>query len=44
MNNKKHQAITLFSLLTVIITFFISPITSFSAIVKYEKVADYISI
>ncbi|HGW6217763.1 TPA: SpaA isopeptide-forming pilin-related protein [Enterococcus faecalis] len=43
MNKKKHQAITLFSLLTVIIAFFITPITTLAATVNYEKIADYVS-
>lgn len=43
MNKKNNKAITLFSLLTVLIAFFISPITSFAATVNYEKVANYIS-
>ncbi|WP_267188597.1 hypothetical protein [Listeria seeligeri] len=43
MNKTKTKAITLFSLLTFLITFFISKITSFAATVNYEKVATYIS-
>ncbi|HFF2626188.1 TPA: SpaA isopeptide-forming pilin-related protein [Listeria monocytogenes] len=43
MNKKRTKVITLFSLLTVLIAFFISPITSFAATVNYEKVANYIS-
>ncbi|MBC1922202.1 hypothetical protein [Listeria grayi] len=43
MNKQSTKAITLFSLLIVLIAFFISPITSFAATVNYEKVANYIS-
>lgn len=43
MNKKGTQAITLFSILTVLIAFFIYPITSFAATGNYEKVANYIS-
>ncbi|EKZ0804216.1 hypothetical protein RVZ17_000899 [Listeria monocytogenes] len=43
MNKKKCQAISLLSILTVMIAFFITPISSFAATVNYEKVADYIS-
>lgn len=41
MNKKKFQAITLLSFLTVMVAFFITPITSLAATVNYEKVADY---
>lgn len=43
MNKQRNKAITLLSLLTVLIAFFISPITTFAATVNYEKVANYIS-
>ncbi|MEE9725639.1 hypothetical protein [Listeria seeligeri] len=43
MKERRSKAITLFSLLTVLIAFFISPITTFAATVNYEKVANYIS-
>lgn len=43
MNKTKAKAIPLFSLLTVLIAFFIFPITTFAATVNYEKVANYIS-
>ncbi|OEG13399.1 hypothetical protein BCR22_03945 [Enterococcus plantarum] len=43
MNMKNNKLITLFSILTVLIAFLISPITSFAVTVNYEKVANYIS-
>lgn len=43
MHKNSSQAITLFSLLKVLIAFFISPITTLVATVNYEKVVDYIS-
>lgn len=43
MNKTKRKVIMLLSLLTVLIAFFISPITTFAATVNYEKVANYIS-
>lgn len=43
MNKNKTKSITLFNLLTVLIAFFIFPVTTFVAIVNYEKVANYIS-
>lgn len=43
MNKKKHRAITLLSVLTVMIAFFIAPIMSLAATVNYTKVADYVS-
>lgn len=43
MNKKKHQAITLLSVLTVMIAFFIAPIMSLAATVNYTKVANYVS-
>ncbi|MBF2345887.1 hypothetical protein IA854_04430 [Listeria seeligeri] len=41
MNKKNNKVITLFSLLTVLIAFFISPITSFAAKVNYENIFPY---
>lgn len=43
MNKKKHQAITLLSVLIVMIAFFIAPIMALAATVNYTKVANYIS-
>ncbi|MFD1899151.1 thioester domain-containing protein [Enterococcus termitis] len=43
MNKKKHQAITLLSVLTVMIAFFIAPIMALAATVNYTKVANYVS-
>ncbi|HBI6483558.1 TPA: LPXTG cell wall anchor domain-containing protein [Listeria monocytogenes] len=43
MNKKKRQAISLVGVLTVMIAFFITPITALAASVNYEKVGDYIS-
>lgn len=43
MNKKKRQAISLLSVLTVMIAFFVTPISALAASVNYEKVADYIS-
>ncbi|MGL4644391.1 MAG: thioester domain-containing protein, partial [Vagococcus fluvialis] len=43
MNKKKRQAISLVGVLTVMIAFFITPITALAASVSYEKVADYVS-
>lgn len=43
MNKKKRQAISLVGVLTVMIAFFITPITAFAASVNYEKIGDYVS-
>ncbi|OSQ81432.1 SpaA isopeptide-forming pilin-related protein, partial [Listeria monocytogenes] len=43
MNKKKRQAISLVSVLTVMIAFFITPITALAASVNYEKIGDYVS-
>ncbi|MGX7420450.1 SpaA isopeptide-forming pilin-related protein [Carnobacterium gallinarum] len=42
--NKTHLKVTtLIGLLTIIVAFFIAPITSFAATVNYDKIADYVS-
>ena len=43
MNKKKRQAISLVGVLTVMIAFFITPITALAASVNYEKIGDYVS-
>lgn len=43
MNKKKRQAISLLSVFTVTIAFFVTPISALAASVNYEKVADYVS-
>ena len=43
MNKKKRQAISLVGVLTMMIAFFITPITAFAASVNYEKIGDYVS-
>ena len=43
MNKKKRRAITLLSVLTVMIAFFIAPIMALAATVNYTKVANYVS-
>lgn len=43
MNKKKLRAITLLSVLTVMIAFFIAPIMALAATVNYTKVANYVS-
>ncbi|ELS0477854.1 LPXTG cell wall anchor domain-containing protein [Enterococcus faecalis] len=43
MNKKKRQAISLVGILTVMIAFFITPITALAASVNYEKIGDYVS-
>jgi LPXTG-motif cell wall-anchored protein len=43
MNKKKRQAISLVGVLTVMIAFFITPITALAATVNYEKIGDYVS-
>ena len=43
MNKKKRQAISLVGVLTVMIAFFITPITAFAATVNYEKIGNYVS-
>ncbi|MFI3805589.1 SpaA isopeptide-forming pilin-related protein [Vagococcus fluvialis] len=43
MITKKRQAISLVSILTVLIAFFITPISALAATVNYTKIADYSS-
>ncbi|HBI1662537.1 TPA: LPXTG cell wall anchor domain-containing protein [Enterococcus faecalis] len=43
MNKKKRQVISLVGVLTVMIAFFITPITALAASVNYEKIGDYVS-
>lgn len=43
MNKKKYRAITLLSVLTVMIAFFIVPIMALAVTVNYTKVANYVS-
>ncbi|WP_261998499.1 SpaA isopeptide-forming pilin-related protein [Enterococcus faecalis] len=43
MIKKKRQAISLVSVLTVMLVFFITPIMAFAASVNYEKIGDYVS-
>ena len=43
MNKKKCRAISLLSVFTVMIAFFITPISALAATVNYEKIADYVS-
>lgn len=43
MNKKKSQAISLLSVLTVMIAFFVTPISALAASVNYERIGDYVS-